>query len=310
MSKINTLIDLLKNNRSQIKVAFISNLAKTKISHLIPDKIMLKMQFRLLMDMKLDLEHPKTFNEKLQWLKLYDRNPKTIELVDKYKVREYVELKIGEEYLIPLIGVWNDYESINFDSLPNEFVIKCTHDSGSVVVCEDKNKIDLDKVKDKIKHGLKNNMFWHGREWPYKNVKPRIIVEKFMKDYKTDELRDYKFFCFGGDVKFFKIDYDRFTYHRANYYSKSGELLPFGEKICPPDYSRSIKMPVNLEKMIELAEILSSGYCFMRVDFYEVNNKIYFGELTFFPASGLSAFTDNSWDYEIGSYVKLPQKRK
>ena len=168
---------------------------------------------------------------------------------------------------------------------------------------------DVQKAKEKINKSLKNNYFYHSREWPYKNVKPRIIAEQYMEDAETKELRDYKFFCFNGKVKCFKIDFDRATQHRANYYDENGKLLPFGEAICPPDHSREIKLPKELNIMIELAEKLATDIPFVRVDFYDANGHIYFGEMTFYPASGFGKFIPDEWDYKLGEWLTLPKKK-
>lgn len=258
---------------------------------------------------KLNLNDPKTFNEKLQWLKLYNRIPLYSTLVDKYKVKKYITEKIGKEYVIQTLGVWEKFDEIDFDSLPNQFVLKCTHDSGGLVICKDKQAFDKKNAKQKINRSLKKNYYYHGREWPYKNVKARIIAEQYMEDTETKELRDYKFFCFNGKVKCFKIDFDRATHHRANYYDENGSLLPFGEAVCPPDHSRNIKLPKELNKMIELAERLATDIPFVRVDFYDANGHIYFGEMTFYPASGFGKFIPEEWDYKLGEWLTLPGKK-
>ena len=259
---------------------------------------------------KLDIANPKTFNEKLQWLKLYDRKDIYTIMVDKYEAKKYVADIIGEKYIIPTLGIYNNFEDIDFSKLPNKFVIKCTHDSGGIAICKDKSNFDIYSTNKKIKKSLKNNYYYSGREWPYKNVKPRIIVEKYMTDLKFNELRDYKFFCFNGKVKFFKIDFDRFVYHRANYFDANGNLLRFGEKVCPPDYQKNLMLPKNLQKMIKLAEVLSEKIPFVRVDFYEVNNDIYFGELTFFPNSGFGKFIPEEWDQKIGDMLDISMVKK
>ena len=266
---------------------------------------------------ELDLLNPQTYSEKLQWLKLYYRKPELTDLVDKFKVREYVCNRIGEEFLIPLLGVWEKSDEIDLEELPNKFVLKCNHNSGlGMCICRDKNRLKIEKVKKELDKGIKQNYYLLGREWPYKDVKRKIIAEEFITD--SDEntskncqynegLKDYKFFCFDGEVKCFKIDYDRFTYHRANYYdAKTKDLLHFGEKICPPDYSRKIEIPYNIDQMIRLAEILSKGFPFVRVDLYNCKGKIYFGEMTFFPDSGFGEFVPNKWDQIFGTWIHLP----
>lgn len=305
MSKIRTFLALARSNPKRIALAISDNLARSKAMRMLPDKAYLSLRFRLSMGKKLDLRNPKTFNEKLQWLKLYDRKPEYTMMVDKCEVKKYVAEKIGQEYIIPTLGVWDNFDEIDFSELPDQFVLKCTHDSGSVVICHDKEHFDETKAKAYLREKMQCNLYWHGREWPYKDVKPRIIAEKYMEDAATGELRDYKFFCFNGKVKCFKIDFDRFTKHRANYYTSEEELLPFGEVVCPPDFSRELAMPHSLKKMIELAEKLSADIPFLRVDFYEVNKQIYFGELTFFPASGFGKFEPEEWDYTFGNWISL-----
>lgn len=256
-----------------------------------------------------DWKNPTTFNEKLQWLKVNYRKDEFTKMVDKYAVREYITEKIGKEYLIDLVGgPWENPEDIDFDALPNQFVLKCTHDSGSVFICKDKKDFDIAEVKKKISKALKFNMYWYGREWPYKNVKPRIIAEKYMVDESGTELKDYKLFCFNGQVKILKIDFDRFSNHKANYYDKNGNLLDFGETVCLPDYNRNFKMPPQLDEMVSIAEQLSANLPFLRVDFYSINDRIYFGELTFFPGSGFVPFEPEFWDKKLGDMINLPDK--
>ena len=273
------------------------------------DEEYLKKLFYASMGKTLNLDNPQTFNEKLQWLKLYNRKPEYTTMVDKYEVREYIAQKLGTEYLIPLLGVWDTPDEIDFNKLPDRFVLKCNHNSGlGMYICQDKSKMDVGQVKKELWKGLKQDYYLTGREWPYKNVKRKIIAEKYMEDDAVHELRDYKFFCFNGRCKCFKVDFNRFVEHRANYYDPQGHLLDFGEKICPPDRTKNIVLPENLAEMISLAEKLSVGFPFLRVDLYDVNGKIYFGELTFFPASGFGEFTSEEWDERLGSWIKLPKK--
>ena len=254
---------------------------KYKLLSFLNDKSYIKIKYFLKFHKRLNLKNPKTFNEKLQWLKLYDRNPSYIKMVDKYEAKKYVGNIIGEKYIIPTIGIYDSFDEIDFNKLPNQFVMKCTHDSGGVIICKDKSKVNIETIRKKIYKALNNNYYYHSREWQYKEVKPRIIIEKYMEDKETNELRDYKFFCFNSQVKIFKIDFDRFKNHRANYYDNNKKLLYFGEKNYPPDFNKKLQMPYNIDKMIDLAEKLSKDIPFLRVDFYEMNKKIYFGELTF-----------------------------
>lgn len=270
------------------------------------DEAYLKRKYRACMGKELNLGSPQTFNEKLQWLKLYDRKPEYTMMVDKYAVRKYIADTIGEEYLIPLLGVWDNPDDIDFDALPNQFVLKCNHNSGlGMCICKDKSKLNIEKVKAGLKKGLGQDYYLTCREWPYKDVPRKIVCEKYMTDSRTNDLYDYKFFCFGGEVKCFKVDYDRFIEHHANYFDKNGNILPFGEADLPPIYDKNIKMTKNLKKMCELAEKLTAGKPFLRADFYDVEGKIYFGELTFYPASGMGKFTDDSWDECLGKWLKL-----
>lgn len=281
-----------------------------KLSRLIPDRIYLQIVYFRHFKKFIDFDNPKTFNEKIQWLKLNYRKEEYTNLVDKYRVKQYITKLIGEEYVIPTLGVWKNVDDIDFKSLPEKFVLKCNNDSGGIVIC--KNKKDFDEVKAKsfLKERLKNNGYWYGREWPYKNVKPCIIAEKYMEDSISKDLKDYKFFCFNGSMEFFDIDIDRFIEHRSNYYDRNGNFLPFGKTYCPPDYTKKIEMPKNLDKMIELAETISHDTVLSRIDFYEIDGQVYFGEITFYPGSGFSPFTDEKWDYKLGDMIDLPNIKK
>ena len=282
----------------------------SKLSRLIPDRIYLQIVYFRHFKKFIDFDNPKTFNEKIQWLKLNYRKEEYTNLVDKYRVKQYITKLIGEEYVIPTLGVWKNVDDIDFKSLPEKFVLKCNNDSGGIVIC--KNKKDFDEVKAKsfLKERLKNNGYWYGREWPYKNVKPCIIAEKYMEDSISKDLKDYKFFCFNGSMEFFDIDIDRFIEHRSNYYDRNGNFLPFGKTYCPPDYTKKIEMPKNLDKMIELAETISHNTVLSRIDFYEIDRQVYFGEITFYPGSGFSPFTDEKWDYKLGDMIDLPNIKK
>ena len=280
----------------------------------LPDAIYLKLLYRFKMGHRLDLKNPQTFTEKIQWLKLYNRKPEYTTMVDKYAVKQYVANIIGEEYIIPTLDVWDRPEDIDWDSLPNQFVLKTTHGGGGggVVICRDKGTFDTISALAKLKESMASDIYSGLREWPYKNVPKRIIAEKFMAPekspfpaLKSSELLDYKFFCFNGKVKFFKVDFGRFVEHHANYYSTEGELLGFGEQGLDPDPNYPIELPKNLKEMIALAEKLSVNVPFLRVDLFNVNGNIYFGELTFYPASGMLPWTSEEADKEIGIYLKL-----
>lgn len=273
------------------------------------DEKYLKFNYRLLMGKKLDLNNPKTFNEKMQWLKLNDRNPLYTNLVDKYEVKKYISNVIGEEYIIPTLGVWNSFDEIDFNSLPSKFVLKVTHDSGGVFIVKDKMNIDKNKMEKKISELLKRNYYYLGREWPYKNIKPRIIIEKYMEDKTGEELKDYKFMVFNGKVKCILVCTDRNSDNglHINFYDSEWKLMPLERKTHPKS-SKKIDKPINLDLMIKLAELLAKDIPFIRVDFYEINKKVYFGELTFYPASGTEEFYPEEWDFKLGSMIELPKK--
>jgi hypothetical protein len=288
----------------------------------IPDDIYLKFIHWCCFGKKLNLDNPQTFNEKLQWLKLYDRNPIYTQLVDKYEVRKYIANTIGGEYLVPLLGIWDNFDQIDFEKLPNQFVLKCTHDSGGLVICRDKGKLDIYKARKKINKSLKRNFYLAGREWPYKDVKPRIIAEKYMEDESVAILNsqseqlmpagltDYKFYCFDGRPEYLYVSkgLENHSTARVSFYDMNFIEGPFGRKDFA-SYDTKPPKPLNFEKMKQLAVKLSKGYTFLRVDLYEINGKIYFSELTFHPCSGLMPFNPEKYDYELGKMLSLPEKR-
>lgn len=256
----------------------------------------------------LNLDNPIMYTEKLQWLKLYDHRQEYTQMVDKYAVKEYVSQKIGEEYVIPLLGVWDNVEDIDFDSLPNEFVLKTTHDSGGVVVCKDKKTLNVKKSKKRLKYFFDRNYFNINREWPYKYVPHRIIAEKYMEDSTQGELRDYKFFTFGGEPKVLYITQgrggDEETY--ADFFDMDFNHLSF--KIDHDMSPRLPEKPINFELMKQLARRLSENTPQLRVDFYEVDGKVYFGEMTFFHCSGMELFKPEEWNKIFGDWLILPEK--
>lgn len=273
----------------------------------INDELYLRIMYKRIFNKELNLDNPSTFDEKLQWLKLHNKNPEYTNMVDKYEVKNYIKEMLGEQYIIPTIGIYDKFEQIDFDKLPNQFVMKCTHDSGSTVVCKDKSKFDKLAAKKKIKKALRNNFFYSGREWPYKNVKPRILIEKYMEDY-TGELLDYKIYAFNGKCEYVMVCIDRekenektkFIYYDKKWNIKkefSNDGIKYGDKII-------LQKPKNLDKMFEFASILSKGINFVRVDFYEIDSKLYFGELTFYPSSGF----DNKRRKEIATYLNTNLK--
>lgn len=275
----------------------------------VPHEQFLKMAYKANMGKKLDLENPKAYTEKLQWLKLYDHRPEYTQMVDKYAVKQYVTERIGEQYVIPLLGVWDCVEDIKFDALPNQFVLKTTHDSGGIIVCKDKCEFDIDAAKKKLKYFHKRNYFNRNREWPYKNVPHRIIAEQYMEDSHYQELRDYKFFTFGGQPKVLYIVQGRGRGEPtvADFFDMDFNHLPF--TIDHDTAADPPQKPEKFEEMKKLAAKLSEGTPQLRVDFYEVDGKVYFGEMTFFHCSGLHPFYPECWDRRFGDWVKLPQKK-
>lgn len=278
-----------------------------RIAPIIPDKLYLKMLYFATMGKILNLDNPVSFSEKLQWLKLYDRNPNYTKMVDKIEAKKYVASIIGNNYIIPTIAEYNSVEEINWESLPDQFVLKCTHDSGGIVVCSNKSELDIESSINKLRNSLKKSYYPQNREWPYKNVKPRLICEKYMVDESGYELKDYKWFCFNGEVKALFIATDRNNPNeetKFDFFDADFNHLPFTNG--HPNSKRKIKKPKGFKKMKELASILSKGFPHLRVDFYDINGKIYFGELTFFHWSGLMPFYPDKWDYKFGSWIKLP----
>lgn len=268
------------------------------------DEEYLKLIFRAKLGYDLNLGNPKTFNEKIQWLKLYDRRPEYTMMVDKYKVREYVAEQLGEEYLIPLIGVWDDPDKIDFRKLPDKFVLKCNHNSGlGMCICRDKSKLNFENVRNQLRKGLKQDYYLHGREWPYKNVERKIIAEKYMED--NGELSDYKFMCFNGKVKCVFTCTERFSKDglKVTFFDINWNRLPFQRHY--PQSNKEIKRPLNFDLMVKFAEKLSSNLPFARIDFYEVSGKIYFGEITLFPGSGMEEFTPEEWDRKLGKWINI-----
>ncbi|ENZ30802.1 hypothetical protein HMPREF1084_03375 [Clostridium butyricum 60E.3] len=280
-----------------------SSLAGHNLFKCLPDALYLKLMYRGMMGRKLDLKNPKTYNEKLQWLKLNDRNPLYTNMVDKYEVRKYIEKIIGEEHLIPLIGVWDNFEDIEFDKLPNQFVLKCTHDSGGIIICKDKKKFDIEKAKNKLNKHLETNFYYFGREWPYKNVKPRIICEKYMVDESGVELKDYKFFCFEGIPKALFIATDRGIDTRFDFFDMNFNHLPIKQHY--KNGKKQIVKPKSFDKMVEFASKLSKDIPHLRVDFYDINGHIYFGELTFYHFCGYERFEPEDYDIYFGNMINL-----
>jgi len=255
-----------------------------------------------------DLEHPKTYNEKLNWMKLHDRRKEYTTMVDKATAKDYVARIIGEEHIIPTLGVWDSFDEIDFESLPRQFVLKTTHDSGGVVIVKDKNTFDKDKARRKLTKSLRHNFYLEHREYPYKDVKPRIIAEKFMVDESGTELKDYKFFCFHGEPKMLYVATDRPKDTHFDFFDMDFRHLPFEQ--LHPNTTKTITKPDHFEEMADIARRLSAGIQQVRVDLYNINGKIYFGELTFFHNAGNVPFVPDEWDEKIGSWWNVDESTK
>lgn len=268
------------------------------------DELYLRLLYFLRVGKILHLNPPRTFNEKLQWLKLYDRHSEYTKMVDKAAAKEYVAGIIGKEYIIPTLGVWDEFEDIDFDALPNQFVLKCTHDSGGLIVCNNKEKLDIEKAKKKINKSLRKNYFHGTREYPYKNVKPHVLVEKYMED-ENEELQDYKLMCFNGKVKCSFVCSERFSSDglKVTFFDRNWIKMPFYRKY--PNSKVTIFKPHSYDKMVELAEKIAQKIAnpFIRIDFYNIKGQIYFGEITFYPGSGMEPFYPAKWDRIFGDWI-------
>ena len=297
-----------------------------------PDKLYIQMMYQVKLGKKCDLRNPKSFDEKLNYLKLYDRRPEYSMMVDKYAVRQYIADTIGEEYLIPLIGCWERVDDIPYDELPEQFVLKCTHDSASVVICTDKSgngttcdlldeidnldavainsldanakPFDFEAAKQKLAASMEINYFYPSREWPYKNIKPRIIAEKYMVDESGTELKDYKIYCANGEPYLIQVDFGRFVHHERNLYDLDWNYID-KQIEYPKNPNHQIDRPESLSLMLELAGKLSQGIPSVRVDFYDINGRVYFGEITFYQEGGFAKFEPEEYAYELGEKIRL-----
>lgn len=281
------------------------------IARLLPDKLYLSIKFRTRMGYWMDWKHPKTFCEKLQWLKLYNRCPDYTIMVDKVKVKEWVSKKIGGEYVISTFGVWEEAEEVDFNSLPQKFVIKCNHNSGTgMYICKDKSKINVDEVRKGLAKGLQENYILQNREWPYKNVPRRILAEEFLEDQHKESLDDFKVMCFDGKVKLIELHEGRFTdNHTQAFYDREWNMTQITQGKYGKVATKSIARPSLLEEMIKLSEILAKDIPHVRVDWYIVNNHLFFGEMTFFDGSGFEPFDRFEDDQLLGSWITLPNHK-
>ena len=308
MSKIQSALQMLKSDRSTFMAAIIQNFFGW-----LPDKTYLQLLYRFKMGHRLDLNHPKTFTEKIQWLKRYNRRPEYTRMVDKYAVKKYVADIIGEKYIIPTLGVWDKPEDIDWDALPNEFVLKTTHGGGSggVVICKDKKTFDRNKAILTLRDSMNGDIYRSLREWPYKDVKKRVLAEKYMapKDMVNNpiyDLSDYKFFCFNGEPKYCQVIRDRHSKESIDFYDMNWRHQEFvGLNPIASNGINPVPRPLLLDDMICICHKLSENMKFVRIDMYVIDNRIYFGEITFYPASGMGLFNPDKWNEELGNLISL-----
>lgn len=309
MSKYETFKKLFRKDKRGLFIAVYNNIVHTHVTDILSDETFLKLTYLIRFGEFLNLNEPLTFNQKLQWLKLNDQQERYILLVDKILVKEYVANIIGNEYIIPTLGIWDKFDEIDFNQLPEQFVLKCNHDSGSVVICKDKKKFDIRKARNFLTKKLNNDAFYWGREWPYRFVNRKILAEPYLTDESGIELKDYKFMCFNGKVRCSFVCSERFTSDelKVTFFDRDWNRMPFIRHY--PSSSVEISKPYNYENMIILSEKLSQDLPFVRVDFYESSGKIYFSELTFYPGSGFEEFIPPEWDKVLGSWIDLSKVR-
>ena len=297
MSKLGTALSLLKN-----PCELVIGLDKNGLTRWMSDKMFAKISFRGVMGEKLNLDHPKTFNEKLQWLKVYEHRPEYTALVDKLSAKDVVGKQIGTQHIVPLLGSWDDATQIDFDGLPDRFVLKCNHDQGSVVLVQDKTKLDRAAVIKKLNRKLRHNAYFGTREHPYKDIHPKVFAE----EYLGKDIIDYKFYCFDGKPKFLYCGQGLTEDHslKIDFFDLEWNLMPFYRT----DYHRlgRIPKPMRLEEMIDIARMLSESIPFVRIDLFEVNGQVYFSEFTLCPASGFMPFVPKEYDAIVGEWLKIP----
>ena len=295
---------MLKSLSKEIK----NSLYFSPIVKALPSDVFLRIHYRVSLGKPLNLSNPTTFNEKMQWLKLYYHDPDFTVMVDKYGVKDYVKNKIGEEHVIPSLGVYDSYEDIDFNELPDQFVLKCTHDSGGIAICKDRSRFDFTEARKKLTRSLSRNYYYLGREWPYKNVRPRILVEKYMENKNRSNLDVYKILTFNGIPKIIQtIQNDKTPMESIDYFDCSWNKLDMRQDY--PNSNNPLKKPACLNQMLQLAEELSKGTPFLRVDLYEIDGKVYFSEFTFYSDCGFAPFTPSDWDATLGSWIQLPDKK-
>ena len=303
MSKIRTFIENPQY--------FITSPAAKGWLNWVPDSLYLKVLYRVIMGRKLNLKNPKEYNEKLQWLKLNDRKPEYSTMVDKYEVRGYIEDLLGDKYLIPCLGIYDSVDDIDIDALPDRFVLKCTHDSGSVEICKDKSSFDIEGARHRLSQAMKRNYYATYREWPYKYDKPRIIAEGYLEGDGGD-LKDYKVMCFNGEAKIIEVHENRFVegkVHTQTFYDREWNIVPLTQ-VETVTVDRPGERPRQLDEILRLSELIAKDMYHARIDWYIEGDKIYFGEITFFDGSGFESFSTPEMERMLGDMIKLPEKWK
>ena len=303
MSKIRTFIENPQY--------FITSPASKGWLNWVPDSLYLKVLYRVIMGRKLNLKNPKEYNEKLQWLKLNDRKPEYSTMVDKYEVRGYIEDLLGDKYLIPCLGIYDSVDDIDIDALPDRFVLKCTHDSGSVEICKDKSSFDIEGARHRLSQAMKRNYYATYREWPYKYVKPRIIAEGYLEGDGGD-LKDYKVMCFNGEAKIIEVHENRFVegkVHTQTFYDREWNIVPLTQ-VETVTVDRPGERPRQLDEILRLSELIAKDMYHARIDWYIEGDKIYFGEITFFDGSGFESFSTPEMERMLGDMINLPEKWK
>lgn len=308
MSKFSTFCRIMMHEKNKIPLIIWGKAMNCGLTNIIGDRMFLKITYRLLTGKKLNIDNPKTFNEKIQWLKLYDRKPEYTILADKYEVKKYLAEIIGNQYLIPTYGVWEKFCDIDFSMLPDKFVLKCTHDSGGVVIVRNKEELDFKKIKHKFEKSLKRNFYWNGREWPYKNIKPRIIAEKYLEYEGHAVPEDYKIYCFNGEPRYIAVFHNRFDNSKIlseTVYDTQWRFqnisLDNHFAIC----NEVSEKPECLEELLDICRRICAGYSQLRVDFYIIENRIYFGEITFYTAGGFQPMIPEKMDEILGGFINL-----
>ncbi len=305
MSKLNFLMDLIRDPATRFYF-----LSAHGFYHSLSDEEYIKRLWKYKMDKPLDLENPKTFCEKMQWLKIHDHNPRYTKLADKYEIKKIVAEEIGSEHVVPLLGVWDSFDDIDLSKLPDSFILKTTHDSGGFMICKDKKNFDVSAARKKFSKALKRNFYWSGREWQYKNIPPRIIAEKYIDSLGKPDSLEYKLTCVDGKVVFTTvckgIAHSGFDDRSNDHFDRDGNRMPWYAYYKPS--KTPVSLPAQADEMIGYAEKLSKGIPYVRADFYIVDDIVYFGELTFYTWDGFLKFEPDEWDLKLGEMITLPGK--